>query len=828
MPTLAVDADCHVSRLDGCRNVKFGVIVTLALAASASITGHAQAAPDPGPAVKVNQLAYIPGLPKVATLVSTSTTPVAWTLRSGSTIVASGQTAVRGTDSLSGDSVHIIDFSAFDTAGNAYVLSAGGASSHPFDISAAPIKQLRYDALAFFYHQRSGIAIDAQFVGSQYARPPGHLNVAPNQGDNNVPCRASCGYTLDVRGGWYDAGDHGKYVVNGGIAAWQLLYAYERAISVAGADPAALGDGRLAIPERANGVPDILDEARWEVEFLLKMQVPEGRTNAGLVHHKIHDQNWTGLPLRPTADSQPRLLSAVSTAATLNLAAVAAQAARIFRTIDPAFSTRALAAAQRAYTAAKANPNRLADPNDSNGGGTYSDNIVTDEFYWAAAELYATTGLAQYRTDVMTSSLSRGRSFEDRGFDWGWTGGLGDITLMLVPNGLPASDLAATRSALINFADRLLSQVATQAYPAPFNVANTPYFWGSNGQIANNANMMALAFDLTGLQKYRVGAFQALDYLLGRNPLAQSYIAGYGDKPVRNVHHRFWGNQADGSLPIAPPGALSGGPNSELQDPVAQAQLGGCRSQKCFIDDIGAFSVNEVAINWNSALAWLAIWAAEHAGTIAPTPNPTPDNSPPTTPGTPAVSGVTASSVNLSWTASTDNIGVTGYDVVRVAGATETVVASPASTAAAITGLTAATAHSFAVYAKDAAGNRSSRSGIATVTTSGAPSGTCRVAYSANDWGGGFTANIIITNTGNTTINGWTLRFTWPGNQQITPPGWEASWSQAAAQVTGSNLVHNGTLAPGGSATAGFNGAYSGSNPRPVAFTLNNAPCTTP
>ena len=142
-----------------------------------------------------------------------------------------------------------------------------------------------------------------------------------------MPCRAdlACGYTLDVRGGWYDAGDHGKYVVNGGIAAWQLLNSYERA-EQRSVTPTAFGDGTLAIPEKANGVPDLLDEARWEVEFLLKMQAPDG-----MAHHKIHDENWTGLPTRPELDDQPRRLSATSTAATLNLAAVAAQAARLWR-----------------------------------------------------------------------------------------------------------------------------------------------------------------------------------------------------------------------------------------------------------------------------------------------------------------------------------------------------------------------------------------------------------------------------------------------------------------------------------------------------------------
>ncbi|WP_066586168.1 glycoside hydrolase family 9 protein [Cellulomonas timonensis] len=621
----------------------------------------ASAAPDPGSPVRVNQVAYVPGQAKRATLVSSATSPVAWTLRSASgSTVASGQTTVKGADALSGDRTHLIDFSSFDTTGSGYVLSADGSNSYPFDVSATPVKKLRDDSLAFFYHQRSGIAIEAQYVGSQYARAAGHLNVAPNQGDNAVPCRQSCGYTLDVRGGWYDAGDHGKYVVNGGIATWQLLNAYERTLHVTGADKAALGDGTLAIPERSNGVPDILDEARWEVDFLLKMQVPTGRTDAGMVHHKIHDENWTGIPTIPANDSQRRLLSPVSTAATLNMAAVAAQAARLWRPYDSAFADRALAAAVRAYTAAKASPNRLAPASDSTGGGSYEDPSVADEFYWAAAELYATTGSATYRADVTGSSLYKGASFAQRGYDWGWVGGLGDTTLAIVPTGLPAADVTATRAAITAFADATLTRSESQAYPAPNNSTPGVYYWGSNGQIANNANVIALAHDFTGQAKYRAGVYSALDYLQGRNPLNQSYISGYGEKAVRNVHHRFWANQASSSLPIAPPGVLSGGPNSELQDPYAAAQLAGCSAQKCFVDHIEAYSVNEVTVNWNSALAWLAIWAAEHAtGTVEPTPTPTATPTPTTSPTAPAGTCKVTYSAN-SWTSGfTGSVNVT-------------------------------------------------------------------------------------------------------------------------------------------------------------------------
>ena len=567
---------------------------------------------EPAPPIRVNQVGYVPGLPKKASVATDSTTPLTWTLNdSAGAAVATGQTVPKGADAGSGENVHIIDFSDYDTPGTGYTLTVGDDTSFPFDISATALSSLRYDSLAFFYHQRSGIPIEEQYVGAEYARPAGHVNVAPNQGDDNVPCRAdlACDYTLDVRGGWYDAGDQGKYVVNGGISAWQLQNEYER--TLLRGDASALGDGTLAIPERANGAPDILDEARWEVEFLLEMQVPDGEPLAGMAHHKIHDEQWTGLPTRPDQDAQPRRLSAPSTAATLNLAAAAAQASRLWQPYDAEFAARALAAAEKAYAAAKAHPDLLADPNDGQGGGAYSDNTVTDEFYWAAAELFATTG--RYGEDVMASPLYAGKSLTVRGFDWGTTGPLGDITLALVPTSLPAADVNAIKTALVTTADTHLSNMARQGHPAPYTTEDGGYEWGSNGLVANNGMVLALAYDLTHDPKYRDGAFATMDYLLGRNPTNYSYVAGYGDQPVQNVHHRFWAHQLDPSLPTAPPGAMSGGPNSGLQDPVAARLLPGCAPQRCFVDDIEAYSVNEVTVNWNSALAWLSNWTAEQS-----------------------------------------------------------------------------------------------------------------------------------------------------------------------------------------------------------------------
>ncbi|MFJ9084334.1 glycoside hydrolase family 9 protein [Streptomyces sp. NPDC102384] len=593
-------------------------LLTSSLLVGGLLTTPAAAAVGSGAAattaVRVNQVGYLPDGPKRATVVTTATQPLTWQLREASgTAVASGATVPRGADTPSGQSVQVADFSSFQGAGSGYVLTVDGSSSVPFDLRANLYDGLRSDAMAFFHHQRSGIPIDASLVGSAHARPAGHLGVAPNKGDTSVPCQAGvCDYTQDVRGGWYDAGDHGKYVVNGGISTWLMVNSFERA-KRAGKD-AALGDSSLKVPERGNGVPDVLDEARWELDFLMRMQVPEGKPYAGMAFHKIHDAAWTGMPLRPDQDPQPRELHRPSTAATLNLAAAAAQCARVYRAYDPAFADRCLSAARKAWTAARANPALYAPDSDSTGGGAYGDTTVSDEFYWAAAELYATTDESGYRDAATDSSWhTSSTAFSAYGFGWADTAALGRLTLATVPNGLPAADRDRIRTSVTAAADDYLSRMAAQGYAVP--VPADGYFWGSNGEVANDAIVLAVAGELTGKERYRTGALETMDYLLGRNALGQSYVSGYGETSSQNQHHRFWAHQLDASWPHPPAGSLAGGPNSGLQDPVAEEKLAGCAPAACYIDDIGSYSTNEVAVNWNAPLAWLAAYAAERTST---------------------------------------------------------------------------------------------------------------------------------------------------------------------------------------------------------------------
>ncbi|MBB6545313.1 glycoside hydrolase family 9 protein [Nonomuraea rubra] len=665
--------------------------------------------PDTGPRVRVNMVGYLPAGPKKATLVTEATEPLEWELKNADKeTVASGETVPRGVDASSGQNVHTLDFGSYRKAGEGYTLTADGETSRPFDLAADLYDRLPVDALKFYYTQRSGIEIRDD-LRPGYGRPAGHVGVAPNQGDVEVPCQPGvCDYSLNVKGGWYDAGDHGKYVVNGGISVHQLMATYER-------DKAAFGDGQLDIPESGNGRPDILDEARWEQEFLLSMQVPDGKPFAGMAHHKIHDQNWTGLPLLPHLDPQLRELHPPSTAATLNLAATAAQAARLYAPYDAAFAARNLAAARKAWAAARANPEKYADPNDGVGGGAYSDGDVSDEFYWAAAELFITTGEKEFRDFVLASPHHTGDVWRERGFDWGNTAQLGRLELATVPNALP--DRARVRESVVEGAEKYLAIQTAHPYGLPYNPPD--FDWGSNNLVLNNMVVMATAYDLTGREKYRAAVREGMDYILGRNALNQSYVTGYGEVASKNQHSRWYARQLDPALPNPPVGTLSGGPNSAIQDPLAQRLLTGCKPQFCYIDHIESWATNELTINWNSPLAWVSAFLSDRGGRA-----------------------------------------------------------------------------------------------------------DCRVRYTAHGaWPGGFTAQVVIENTGKEPVDGWSLRWSFLSGQRAGH-AWGAALSQSGSVVTAKDLRWNGKIKPGQKVTFGFNGTNaSGPNPAPEVFHLNGVRC---
>ncbi|WP_167051872.1 glycoside hydrolase family 9 protein [Salinibacterium sp. ZJ77] len=571
--------------------------------------------------IRVNQYGYLPSSPKRATILvdSAEAAGVDWVLRD-----AEGGEVARGTAEPLGDdrtvasAVQRVVFDDVRATGDDFTLEAGGETSYPFSIRDGLYASLATDALGYFYLARSGIEIEAEHAGEQYARPAGHLGVDPNQGDLAVGCQQpreyyqnwTCDSVFDVSGGWYDAGDHGKYVVNGGIAVHQVLDIWERALITGSTEP--LADGMLSIPEAGNGIPDILDEAQWQLDWMLRMQVPDGEQYAGMVFHKVQNDAWSGLPTMPWLDDKPRQVHRPSTAATLNFAAVTAKGSRLFAEFDPDYAARLLDASRLAWGAALATPDLYASPADGNdGGGPYDDLTVDDEFYWAAVELFLTTGESEFADFVAASPVAEISIDAEGGFDWRETAALGRMDLALVDSEHPGRE--AARASVVDAADSYLA-AAENAFEHPYRPRDGEYDWGSNAIILNNQVILATASDITGESRYRDAVVTAMDYLLGRNGVDTSFITGYGTAYAQNQHHRWMAPSLNASLPPISPGTIAGGPNSAIQDPVAQqAWPDGCTAQLCYLDDIQSWSTNEMTINWNSALSWVTTWIALRA-----------------------------------------------------------------------------------------------------------------------------------------------------------------------------------------------------------------------
>lgn len=739
---------------------------------------------------RVNQLGYLPNGVKAATYRTTSSSALTWQLKQNGTVIATGQTQPSGFDAASGDSLHQIDLSSITATGTGFSLAVGSDTSYNFAISSTVFKPALYDSLKYFYHNRSGITIETQYTGggngsfasnSKWSRPAGHLNSGANKGDINVPCwSGTCNYSLNVTKGWYDAGDHGKYVVNGGISVWTLLNMYERAQNFS--NTSNIDDGKLNIPESTNGIPDILDEARWQMEFLLAMQVPAGQAKAGMVHHKMHDVGWTGFPLAPHEDPQQRALVPPSTAATLNLAAVAAQSARIWKDLDSGFANTCLNAAKRAWDAAQSNPNDIYSGNYDNGGGGYGDKTVSDEFYWAAVELYLTTGDSKYLSTINNYSVTN--------VDFGWadTALAGLISLAVVPTSQTAGLRTPAQQKITSIANGHLTTQNASGYPAPASTLD--YYWGSNGAVTNKLILMGLAYDFTKNDAFARGVGKGLNYLFGQNVLSTSFVTGLGSKAVTQPHHRFWANAINGNYPAPPPGALSGGPNAGLEDSTSASLLASCKSRPatCWADNINAYAVNEITINWNAPLAWNLAFYNDYAA----------NNN---LPGSSSSSSSRSSSISSSSRSSS----------VSSSSRSSSVSSSSRSSSRSSSLSSSSRSSSLSSSSRSSSLSSSSRSSSVSSSrsSSAASGGKCQYVIT-NQWNTGFTAAIRITNPGSSSINGWSVSWTYSDGSRVTGL-WNAVFS-GSNPYSASNMSWNGTIQPGQTVEFGFQGTKSGSS----------------
>ncbi|MBT0993744.1 glycoside hydrolase family 9 protein [Cellulomonas sp. DKR-3] len=563
------------------------------------------------PRVRVNQVGYLPGRPMRATLVSDEPEPVPFlVVDEGGRPVHEARSHPWPTrpEPTSGLAVHVLDLGDLPPGRHRVLVPTLDAHSHAFRVDAGLYRPLAADALRFLTLQRSGVAIDDE-VAPGYARPAGHVGVPPNRGDTAVrpwsgpdAPRLYPGWrddaTYDVSGGWYDAGDHGKYVTSGAIAVWQLLGA---------ADVLARGPRTAAADDLRDRV---LDECRWQLDWLLRMQVPPGRPHAGLAFHRVHGVVWSPIPGPPHLDPTERVLHRPSTGAGLHLAAAAAAGARTFRLADPAYAARLLAASRCAYDAALRTPDLLApDDHARHGGGPYGDDDLSDDRYWAAAELWLATGEERYAEDVARSPHHARDPFDERGFDFDAVAAPARLDLALHGRTGPAAPLPdhdRVVASVVAGADRLRAVQDAQPWGQPYAPADG-WAWGSNGRLLNNLVVLGTAALVSGETGYLDAVAAGADHLLGRNALGQSYVTGYGTDHSRHQRTRSFGQDRDATLPPPPPGALAGGANSQpAPDFPYDDRLVGLPPQCCYLDEPTSEVTNDVCIRWNAPLVWVS------------------------------------------------------------------------------------------------------------------------------------------------------------------------------------------------------------------------------
>lgn len=546
-------------------------------------------------AIKFNQLGFLPASHKLAVVAAGSADSFALIDAAGKTVLE-GRLGAPETWDASGETVRVADFSKLTTPGSYRIRVAGQPDSASFPI--APDAYLALDAAAIkaYYYQRAGIALEPRYAGV-YARPMGHPDTHVLVHESAASSARPAGTVISSPKGWYDAGDYNKYIVNSGISTYTLLAAYEHF-------PKFFDGLALNIPESGDGLPDILNEALWNLEWIATMQDP----NDGGVYHKLTNKQFDPFVM-PDKATSPRYVVQKTTAAALDFAAVMAVASRVlapFDKQDPGRSQRYLAQAEKAWAWAAAHPDVIYQQPADIGTGDYGDKKLDDEFSWAATELLIATGNDAYRDRALADGPTRG-------LEPGWADvrQLGWISLVQQREHLPRGvDASAARQHILAAADTLLAR--WKASPYRISMATREFNWGSNSVILNQAMMLVQAYRITGRADYLDAAQSALDYVMGRNGPGRSFVTGFGSPSPMHPHHRP--SESDGvAAPV--PGWLVGGPNPGQQD------LKGCSvpypsrlPALSYLDNMCSYASTEVAINWNAPLVYVtaAVQALVH------------------------------------------------------------------------------------------------------------------------------------------------------------------------------------------------------------------------
>lgn len=518
-----------------------------------------------GATAYINQIGYRASDAKEFTL-SDANGPVEIVNAAGQTVLTATPSAASRWDA-SGQSVSLVDFSDLQEPGTYSIKIGGQVLRNDLKIGDKTFEEVTKAALKWYYYQRASMALDQAYAG-QWKRPAGHTNAT-------VQKHSSAGAgSIQTSKGWYDAGDYGRYIVNSGITTYTLLSLYEHF-------PDYFKTLKWNIPAEGT-LPDLLAEIKYNLDWMLTMQDTDGG-----VFHKLTSLGFPG-DVMPAKDTAPIYVIGKGSAATFDFAGVMATAYRVYKDFDPNYAKLCLDAAEKAYAWGSQNPNTAFSNPNGVSTGEYGDRYLDDEKLFAGSELFLSTGNASYKPSIEKAGIP----------NWG------DVAGLAVYGTATYGGDANSQQILVQQADELAARANTG-----FGVvmASEDFVWGSNAVAANQGVWLLHAYYMTGDVKYYNAARKVLDYLLGKNPLDMSFMTGFGTKSPKMPHHRP--STADGvAAPV--PGMLVGGPQPGGED--IGSETWECSDYRTgvpatsYTDNRCSYASNEVAINWNAPLAYLA------------------------------------------------------------------------------------------------------------------------------------------------------------------------------------------------------------------------------
>jgi len=514
--------------------------------------------------IRISSAGFLPDAIKQASVIVECTTFQLKKSESGEIIFTGTISSGVSQDDVD-QTVWIADFSGVSEPGFYFLEIPGVGRSIEFEIGETVYAQEYYSVMRGFYLWRCGTAVNGEHNGQIYQHDACHLEDAYQ---NYIPSGSNWRNGV---GGWHDAGDYGKYTVNAGITLGSLFMAWDHFQN-------RLENIDLHLPETATGLPEFLDELKWETDWLLKMPYPDG---SGRVSHKLTRLDFSAF-IMPEDDEERRYFTVWSSAATADFAAIMAMASRYFRPYDPLYAESCLRAARRSYAYLVNHPEHFRfQQGDFSTGGYQTDD--EDDRLWAAAEMWETTGEQSYIEDFekMVSEISG--NAVDFNWDWSDVSNLGMFTYALSEReGKSSEILTRIRADIIAVADSIVESAKNDVYNRPLGAR---YYWGCNGTVARQTMNLQVANMINPTPEYLNTALDAVGHLFGRNYYGRSYVTGLGVNLPMNPHDRRSGS--DG-----------------IESPWPGYLVGGGHTATGWEDVEESYATNEIAINWQGALVY--------------------------------------------------------------------------------------------------------------------------------------------------------------------------------------------------------------------------------